>query len=114
MGRKFRILLKTYEMTILFQELGTTPMILALVATVLLLVLTMSVAMVSVRYKRLHVLVATLRLPKHRLEDFTVLQEHNAAVTIFDVPINLGTVAKVFQLVFVQALLLALSAVDVN
>jgi len=79
-------------------------------AGVFLVVITLAIAMVSIRYKRLHVLVATLRVPRHRLDDFTVLQEYAAAVTIFDAPVNTETVVAAYRLVFVQILLVALSA----
>ena len=79
-------------------------------AGVFLVVTTLAIAMVSIRYKRLHVLVATLRVPRHRLDDFTVLQEYAAAVTIFDAPVNTETVVAAYRLVFVQILLVALSA----
>ena len=51
-------------------------------------------------------------MPKHRLEDFAILQQHQAAVTIFDVPINLATVITMVRLVFIQTVLLALAAVN--
>ena len=82
----------------------------ALAAGVTLVGSTLAIAMVSIRYKRLHVLVATLRVPRHRLDDFTVLQEYAAAVTIFDIPVNTKTVVAAYRLVFVQILLVALSA----
>ena len=71
-------------------------------------------ALVSSKYKRLRVLVATLRLPEHRLEDFSILQDHNACVTVLDMPITAATAAAVFQLAFVQVVLLALSAASVG
>ena len=84
--------------------------ILLFLATIVLLIATSAIAMVSVRYKRLHLLVATLRLPKHRLDDFEMIQKTNAAVTIFDVPITAKTVITLLRLLFIQTVLVALAS----
>ena len=68
-------------------------------------------AMISVRYKRLRVLVATVRLEdKCRLDDFEILQSDHAAYTLFDVPITTRIVATVVNLVVLQVGLLAFAA----
>ena len=68
-------------------------------------------AMISVRYKRLRVLVATVRLEdKCRLDDFEILQSDHAAYTLFDVPITMRIVATVVNLVVLQVGLLAFAA----
>ena len=61
----------------------------------------------SIKYKRLALLVATLRLPKHRLEDFSILQTQNAAMQIFDIPINVDLILLIGKLFFYQGLVFA-------
>lgn len=80
--------------------------------TVGLLIVVGAMALVSVKYTRLRLLVATLRLPKHRLDDFEILQKQfeilqkqNAALTIFDFPITTKTVISILRLLFVQTAL---------
>ena len=77
--------------------------------TVGLLIVVGAMALVSIRYTRLRLLVATLRLPKHQLDDFEILQQQNAALTIFDYPITTKTVISILRLLFVQTALAALS-----
>ena len=80
-----------------------------LLNTVIFLGFTWTLALVSSRYKRLHLLVATLRLPTHHLDDLTILGEQNAAVTIFDVPITPEMTVHAWRLLLVQGVLIALS-----
>ena len=97
-----------------FEDLFFEELVYLFGMTLLLLVHVSFMALVSSKYKRLRVLVATLRLPEHRLEDFSILQDHNACVTVLDMPITAATAAAVFQLAFVQVVLLALSAASVG
>ena len=94
----------------MFLELGSAEIGVTVFMTLWLLIITGAMAMVSVRYKRLHLLVATLRLPKHEIQDFEVLQRQNAALTIFDIPITANTVTAILRLLFVQVVLVALSS----
>ena len=66
-------------------------------------------ALVSSRYKRLRVLVATVRLDQ-RLDAFEILQANHAAITLYDVPITFKVVGVVVNLIVVQVALLALAA----
>ena len=66
-------------------------------------------AMISVRYKRLNLLVATLRLPTHQLDDFEILQKQNAALTICGIPITTNTVRSILYLLFIQTALVGLT-----
>ena len=83
-----------------------------LVFTVILLVVVCAAAMISVRYNRLRLLVATLQLPAfmYPLEDFSILQNKNAAMQIFDMPITVSTAKTIFQLLFIQTVLMALAS----
>jgi hypothetical protein len=65
--------------------------------------------MISFRYKRLNLLVATLRLPTHQLDDFEILQKQNAAFTVYDVPITSNTVRSILYLLFIQTFVGALT-----
>ena len=92
-----------------FLYFGSGGMQSTVVFTLILLIITGAIAMVSVRYKRLHLLVATLRLPKHEIQDFEIIQKQNAAVSIFDIPITANTVITILRLLFVQTVLVALT-----
>ena len=98
-----------HERMAIFIRISSSRVFAVLIFTVLLFVITGAMAMVSVRYRRLHLLVATLRLPKHFLEDFQIIQKYNAALTLFDVPITVNTVATILHLLFIQTVLVALS-----
>ena len=63
----------------------------------------------SIKYKRLTLLVATLRLPKQYLEDFIIMQKQNAAMQIFDVPITVDLIVWIIQFFFIQAIVLGLA-----
>ena len=83
----------------------------AILLSILSAVILFLLAMVSVRYKRLRVLVATVRLEdKCRLDDFEILQSDHAAYTLFDVPVTMRIVATVVNLVVLQVGLLAFAA----
>ena len=77
--------------------------------TIALLVSISLMAMIYLRYKRLNLLVATLRLPTHQLDDFEILQKQNAAVTICDIPITTNTVTSILYLLFIQTALVGLT-----
>ena len=77
--------------------------------TFLFLFGTSMAAMVSFRYKRLNLLVATLRLPTHQLDDFEILQKQNAAFTVYDIPITSNTVMSILYLLFIQTFVAALT-----
>jgi hypothetical protein len=89
----------------LFQKVGASGVQRGLLYTLLLLILVSAIAMISIRYRRLHLLIATIRLPKHRLEDFQIIQSQNAAMQIFDFPVTAKTVISLLQLLFVQTVL---------
>jgi len=76
-------------------------------AFVLLGLVLYAMAWPSIKYKRLALLVATLRLPKHRLEDFAILQTQNAAMQIFDIPITVDLILLIGKLFFYQSLVFA-------
>ena len=78
-------------------------------STAMLLGLVGFMSMVSVRYQRLHILIATLGLPQHHLDDFNILQEHNAALTIFDIPIKVTTTIAILKLLLVQSVIAILA-----
>ena len=94
----------------IFMNLASRSLQVVFTFTIFLLVGTSAMAMVSARYKRLYLLVATLRLPKHQLEDFEMIQKINAAVTIFNVPITVKTVVTLLRLLFIQTVLVALAS----
>ena len=76
----------------------------------LVLALTLAVlALVSSRYKRLRVLLATVRLDQ-RLDAFEILHANHAAITLYDIPITFKVVLVVVNLIVVQVALLALAA----
>ena len=77
----------------------------------MLLVLVGAMSMISIRYQRLHLLIATLGLPKHHMDDFNILQQHNAALTIFDQPITFtrNTTVAILRLLFVQSVVAILA-----
>ena len=77
--------------------------------TIVLLVTISLMAMIYLRYKRLNLLVATLRLPTHQLDDFEILQKQNAALTICDIPITTNTVRSILYLLFIQTALVGLT-----
>ena len=77
--------------------------------TFLFLFGTSMAAMVSFRYKRLNLLVATLCLPTHQLDDFEILQKQNAAFTVYDIPIISNTVMSIMYLLFIQTFVVALT-----
>ena len=99
-----------YDRMAIFMKLGAYSLQHVVSFTIALLIFTIAIAMVSARYKRLYLLVATLRLPKHQLEDFETIQKTNAAVTIFDVPITVNTVIILLRLLFIQAVLVAFAS----
>ena len=68
------------------------------------------IAKVSAGYKRLDLLIATARLPEHHLDDFFVLQQRKAALTIFDFPITAETTATFLKVFLVQGALLVYTA----
>ena len=78
-------------------------------AFVFLVVVLYAMAWPSIKYKRLALLVATLRLPKHRLEDFSILQTQNGAMQIFDQPINVDLIVSLCKIFFWQALVFAIA-----
>ena len=78
-------------------------------STAMLLGLVGFMSMISVRYQRLHILIATLGLPQHHLDDFNILQEHNAALTIFDIPIKVTTTIAILKLLLVQSVIAILA-----
>jgi len=86
---------------------GTTTQL--IMFTTLLLTSISLMAMISFRYKRLNLLVATLRLPTHQLDDFEILQRQNAAFTVYDVPITSNTVRSILYLLFIQTFVGALA-----
>ena len=94
----------------IFMKVASYTLQLVVSFTIFLLGVISAMAMVSARYKRLYLLVATLRLPKHQLEDFAMIQKYNAAVTIFDVPITVKTVVTLLRLLFIQTVLVALAS----
>ena len=75
----------------------------------MLLVTISLMAMVYLRYKRLNLLVATLRLSTHQLDDFEILQKQNAALTICGIPITTNTVRSILYLLFIQTALVGLT-----
>ena len=77
--------------------------------TMILLVGISGMAVISFRYKRLNLLVATLRLPTHQLDDYEILQKYNAAFTVYDIPITSSTGMSIFYLVLIQTALAALA-----
>ena len=77
--------------------------------SVFLAVLLVLLALISSRYKRLRVFLATVRQDV-RLDTFEILHEHHAAYTLYDIPITFKTVAAVVHLIVVEVLLLALAA----
>ena len=77
--------------------------------TTMLLVLVGAMSMISIRYQRLHLLIATLGLPQHHMDDFNILQQHNAALTIFDQPITVNTTVSILRLLFVQSVVAILA-----
>jgi hypothetical protein len=93
----------------IFLSVGSGQIILLIMFTTILLIAISLMAMISFRYKRLNLLVATLRLPTHQLDDFEILQRQNAAFTVYDVPITSNTVRSILYLLFIQTFVGALA-----
>ncbi len=70
---------------------------------------TVFAAVVSSRYRRLQVLIATLRTPDHDLMDLEILQQQVGALTVFDFPITFEVVKAGLQLLLIQVAVLALA-----
>ena len=74
-----------------FRSAASAHVVLLIGFTILLLVFTAAMGMVHVRFKQLHVLLATVRLDAHdkdiNLEDFSIIQENKAALTVFNIPV---------------------------
>ena len=85
------------------------PMFDVVLFTTLFLAFTASMAMVSSRYKRLHLLVASLTLSKHPVDDLSILLRQNAAITVYDFPITTQSLVGLYQLLFLQVVALSLS-----
>ena len=78
--------------------------------SLVVLIFISAIARVSAGYKRLDLLIATARLPEHHLDDFLVLQQRKAALTIFDFPITAETTATFLKVFLIQGALLAYTA----
>ncbi len=81
--------------------------------TVFLLIFTAAMGMVASRFKMVHVLLATVRLEHHGQVDFdelSILQEHKAALTVWDVPVKPDALVLLYRLLFIEVGLLAVSA----
>ena len=77
--------------------------------TVLMLSLFL-IALVSVRYVRLSLLVATSpHLKRLHLDDFELIQKYNAAFTLCDVPIRTSGVVFALKIIFVQVVIFSLA-----
>ena len=68
------------------------------------------IALVSVRYVRLSLLVATSpHLKRLHLDDFELIQKYNAAFTLCDVPIRTSGVVFALKIIFVQVVIFSLA-----
>ena len=77
--------------------------------TIGMLITTGAMAQIFTKYKRLQLLIATLGLPKHRLDDFQILQQQNACLTIYDYPMTTNVTINILIYLFVQSVVLAIS-----
>ena len=93
-----------------FYRAATNEMTAIMIHTVLVTGIMGFLAMVSVRYKRLRVLVATTMLNQCQLDDFEILHSDHAAYTLFDTPITTRSVVLALKFIGLQVGLLALSA----
>ena len=76
----------------------------------ILLLFISAIAKVSIQYKKLNLLIATARLPEHHLDDFMILQQGKAALTIFDFPITAETTITFFKVFLIQGAVLTYTA----
>ena len=106
--------LEESEQMDVFKQVGAMDISALFIFTIMLILFTGAMSMVSARYKRLHLLIATLRLPKHQLDDFVILRNQNAALTIFDYPITSSTVYFIVRLFFIQVAFAAISVAGAN
>ena len=100
-----------------FRRAAKAHVVLLIGFTVLLLVFTAAMGMVHVRFKQLHVLLATVRLERHEgegllLEDFSIIQENKAALTVFNTPVKTSALILLYRLLFVEVALVAISAAE--
>ena len=94
-----------------FLQIGKRQIAEIFTLTIFLLLIAACIAQVATRYKRLHLLIATV-LPWHDLDvddDFRVLQLQNAALTIYDIPITMDTTVAVLKLLFIESAVGAVS-----
>jgi len=92
----------------IFRKVNSFYTTFVIMLSIALLVTISLMAMISLRYKRLNLLVATLRLSTHQLDDFEILQKQNAALTICGIPITTNTVRSILYLLFIQTALVGL------
>ncbi len=81
--------------------------------TVILLIFTAAMGMVASRFEMVHVLLATVRLEHHGQVEFgelSVLQEHKAALTVYDIPVKPDALVLLYRLLFIEVGLVAVSA----
>ena len=76
----------------------------------LLIGLLLFMAMISIRYERLKLLVATIVMPETTLNALNIIHQCNAAYTLVDKPITSRTVIAALKLLFVQVALLVFTA----
>ena len=89
----------------------TSKIILSLLfVSVVLIATLLFMAMISIRYERLQLLIATIVVPGTILNSLNVSLSLNAAYTLFDKPVTVQTVLIALKLLFVQVVLLAISA----
>ena len=105
--QRFQVFIQIYGFG--YDERSSGTMFYLIFGPIMLLVFMAIMAIPSIKYKRLALLVATLRLPKHHLDDFIILQKQNAAVTIYDIPINVEMLIMVVRFAMLQVFVVGIS-----
>ena len=93
----------------MFFNLCAAEFVETLIFTAMLLMATSAMAVIEVRYRRLTLLAATLRIPGLELQEFEILQKHNASLTIYDVPVKSTSAIFLVKVLFVQVIAFALT-----
>jgi hypothetical protein len=98
-----------------FRDAASAHVVLLIGFTCMLLTFTAAMGSVHGRFKQLHVLLATVRLDAHGgqgmlMEDFSIIQENKAALTVFNTPVKTGALILLYRLLFVELALVAVSA----
>jgi hypothetical protein len=94
----------------MFASVSSKIILSLLFVSVVLIATLLFMAMISIRYERLQLLIATIVVPDTTLNSLNISLRRNAAYTLVDKPVTVQTVFLAIKLLFVQVVLLAVSA----